>query len=111
MNDFLNEVFTSARRTADSLLNKLEKYLDDTNTSDELEQLQLDVDRLEAVNDSLQDENSDLLALVKVLLDGKKRKNITLTWKKYYELQESDLEFAYLDPGGTDVTIEIRQSS
>lgn len=117
MNDFFKEIFDTARETAIIFLDKAERILrdvekekifEDVDTT-ELEDLRLDNDQLAGKVNELEDLNSDLLAIVQILLDGEMRKDITMTWEKYYNLSDSTVSLSFTDSYTGEVTATITQ--
>lgn len=114
--DFFAGLFEQARKTANDLLDKGESLLREVENdlvteepSQELEDLRMDVDRLEAQNEDLKDQVHDLESIIQVLLDGEASKDITVTWKRFYNLRDYTLDYVYSD-NGTDLVIELRQT-
>lgn len=112
--DFLKELFTSARETANDLLGKAEQLLreveeDFLDPEDEVESLRFERDSLQARLEELEDINDDLVAGIQLLLDGEVRKEITMSWERYNNLRDSDLEIIHTDDTVGNVTITINQ--
>lgn len=107
--DFLKGLFESARESANGILDKVEQKLREVEPQNELENLRMQVDKLEAQLDERNDDYYDLLALVQVLLDGEVRKTVTLTKEKYDNLTNSTITLSVLDSYDDTVTIQIVQ--
>jgi hypothetical protein len=115
MNDFFKDVFDIARSTAIGLLDQAESFLNDiqkdsiSNETNELEDLRMSVDQLEARNDDLEDLVEDLATALQVILDGEMRKDITINWEKYNNLKRNKLEVIFTDDTKGFCTVHISQ--
>lgn len=113
--NFFEGLFQNARKIANDILDKAESTLRDVENDlgvspeDELEDLRLEVDKLEARNDDLEDLVDDLKGALQVLLDGEARKEITLTWTKYNNLRDAKVEIVVTDPGDDKLVLTITQ--
>jgi hypothetical protein len=105
--DFFTGLFEQARKTANDVLNRVEKTLLDKDP--ETEDLQPQLEQLQAKYDELELTLAETMGVVQVLLDGEMRKKLTLSWEKFDNLQEPDVEIVFTDDGAGSVTIEIVQ--